>query len=147
MEYKYRKLEPGVTHAAFDRVEKLCDRIGWAGLFLWIVVGFTLKPSIEQPWLLVPLIVLAGLSAGCIACANSGVPGSSIADDRETKAGYTTVWYKAGGADLNLVVDLVDARTGIVLRESGQPQLTKEEYRSLLEAIRDEPNRVKERRR
>ena len=82
-----------------------------------------------------------------MAFGNSGVPGSTIADDREAKAGYTTAWFKPGWADLKLDVDLVDARTGIVLCEAGQPQLTKEEYRSKLEAIRDEPDRVKERRR
>ena len=72
---------------------------------------------------------------------------STIADDREAKAGYTTVWCEPAWADYNPEVDLVDARTGIVLCEAGQAQLTKEEYRSRLEAIRDEPDRVKERRR
>ena len=81
-----------------------------------------------------------------MAFGNFGVPGSTIADDRETTAGYTTVWFKPGWADLKLDVDLVDARTGIVLCEAGQAQLSKEEYRSRLEAIRDEPDRVKERR-
>ena len=147
MEYKYRKLEPGVTHAAFDRIEKLSDRIGWAGLFLLIVISLILKPSLDQTTIVFPLLVLGSLSGVGIGFGQAGVPGSTTADDREAKAGYTTVWYKAGGADLNLVVDLVDARTGIVLCEAGQAQLSKEEYRSRLEAIRDEPDRVKERRR
>ena len=147
MEYKYRKLEPGVTSATFDRSQKLCGLIGCTGVVIVFVLLWILRVTVDRTIIFVPLLVVGGLSAAAARFSNCGVPGSTIADDREAKAGYTTVWFKPGWADLKLDVDLVDARTGIVLCEAGQPQLTKEEYRSRLEAIRDEPDRVKERRR
>lgn len=78
-------------------------------------------------WALVPFNVLFNSGSIAVGSRVFGTPDTSRASRRESRGGYTTYWVFHQPQ-----IDLVDSRTGLVIRPKGTPPITKAQKTSIM---------------
>lgn len=129
MQKRKRELSKGFAVADLVRAQDIMEETGW----ILFASGICLLVLFSQgaDWAAIPFAVLTVSGFVAIGSSLYGLPYTGAAERRESEAGYTTNWifYQPQ-------IDLVDPRTGLVVRAAGDPQITKAEYRSRIKAIR-----------
>lgn len=109
----------------------ICLILASSGAVGFLSVVLAAVVVITRTWVTNPLVsgilIAAGIAIVCIILGN--VMGS-VRRDQEFAAGYTT---SRGGY---LQYDQVDESTGLVVRDAGDPALTRAQYRAKIDAFR-----------
>ncbi|PPF11406.1 hypothetical protein C5C74_07790 [Rathayibacter sp. AY1E8] len=87
----------------------LAQAIAW----IWLVIGFAVLPPGSRLPLFVPLVLFFAALAWSMICLAIGT--SRVTAEKE--ASYTTLGFG------RITVPTVDSRTGVILREAGEPHL------------------------
>ncbi|WP_348786601.1 hypothetical protein [Leifsonia sp. NPDC080035] len=126
-EWRRRDLLPGATTfqiGGWVLISIAIAAVGAIGSLIW---GFGVAPK-TKAWDPVGIAVFALFAGGSVA-AFVFDRWSDLKAKREIEAGYTTV-------NGNHQVERVHSRSGIVVREAGEPNLTKEQWEAAMNRVR-----------
>lgn len=127
-------LVPGLSAYKAGKIECYAAGVGWSlfALVIPLLVLETRGLSLASP-IFISMVVLASVGMGAVTFSNLGFP-SAHANDRERKAGYTTLPVPHMPA-----LDLVHPKTGVVIRAAGEGAITKAAHRAVLRQSQGEP--------
>ena len=125
-----RRLVRGPSALRWQRAEDVVGILGWA--LLTLTIPFLVAATQGVGWAVPVFIATGSVAFLCVFFSNFGIA-AGAADSAETKAGYTTIPLPHRPE-----LDLVDPKTGLVVRAAGEGPLTPEEYEAKVERARAE---------
>ena len=129
MTVEKHQLLSGRSAQEWDNIHSIVMVCGWA--LVGLMIPFAVAGAQGVTWSSISAICLGAIGLSSVSWANAGPSPAGRVEQREIAAGYTTrpLPHRPD-------VDLVDFRTGKVLRRAGELALTRAEYRAAIERAR-----------